>query len=115
MLINNAGVMRCKKSVTKEGIETQLGVNHMGHFLLTSLLVDRLKESAPSRVVNVTVLKHASSKINKSDLNSDKTYDEGDAHDQSKLAILMFTVKLADILKGSLSFFYACYCCIQIK
>lgn len=43
ILINNAGVMRCPKSVTQEGIELQLGVNHMGHFLLTNLLLDLLK------------------------------------------------------------------------
>lgn len=43
ILINNAGVMRCSKSVTKEGIELQLGVNHIGHFLLTNLLLDHLK------------------------------------------------------------------------
>lgn len=43
ILINNAGVMRCKKSFTEEGIELQLGTNHMGHFLLTNLLLDKLK------------------------------------------------------------------------
>lgn len=100
MLINNAGVMRCKKSLTKEGIETHLGVNHMGHFLLTNLLLDYLKKSAPSRVVNVTTLKHTNSKIDKKDLNSDTSYDEEHAYNQSKLANLMFTVKLAEILKG---------------
>lgn len=100
MLINNAGVMRCKKSLTKEGIETHLGVNHMGHFLLTHLLLDYLKKSSPSRIVNVTTLKHANSTINKTDLNSDTSYDEEHAFNQSKLANLMFTVKLAEILKG---------------
>lgn len=92
--------MRCPKSLTKEGIETQLGVNHMGHFLLTNLLLDPLKKSAPSRVINVTTLKHASSEINKLDLNSAILYDEEKAFNQSKLANIMFTVKLAEILKG---------------
>lgn len=92
--------MRCKKSFTKEGIETHLGVNHMGHFLLTNLLLDYLKKSAPSRVVNVTMLKHASSEINKRDLNSKLSYDEEKAFSQSKLANILFTVKLAEILKG---------------
>lgn len=101
-MINNAGVMRCKKSLTKEGIETHLGVNHMGHFLLTNLLLDNLKKSAPSRVINVTTLRHGTSKINKEDFNSDKSYDEEEAFNQSKLANLMFTSKLAEILKGLL-------------
>lgn len=100
ILINNAGVMRCKKSTTKEGIETHLGVNHMGHFLLTNLLLDCLKKSAPSRIVNVTTLQHVKSKINKNDLNSALSYNEEDAYNQSKLANIMFTSKLADILKG---------------
>lgn len=100
VLINNAGVMRCSKSVTKEGIETHLGVNHMGHFLLTNLLLDCLKKSAPSRIVNVTMLKHGSSKINKEDLNSELSYSEEEAYNQSKLANLMFTIKLAEVLKG---------------
>jgi len=101
VLINNAGVMRCKKSVTKEGIETHLGVNHMGHFLLTNLLLDYLKKSSPSRIVNVTTLKHGNSTINKKDLNSDISYDEEHAYNQSKLANLIFTVKLAEILKDT--------------
>lgn len=92
--------MRCKKSLTNEGIETQLGVNHMGHFLLTNLLLDYLKKSAPSRVVNVTTLKHGTSTINKKDLNFSESYDEEVAYNQSKLANLMFTSKLAEKLKG---------------
>lgn len=100
VLINNAGVMRCSKSSTKEGIETHLGVNHMGHFLLTNLLLDSLKKSAPSRIINVTTLKHGNSQINKVDLNSDMSYSEEEAYNQSKLANLMFTSKLAEVLKG---------------
>lgn len=100
VLINNAGVMGCKKSVTKDGIETQLGVNHMGHFLLTHLLLDSLKKSVPSRIVNVTTLQHRSSKIDKLDLNSALSYDKEVAYNQSKLANLMFTSKLDEVLKG---------------
>ncbi|KAG0721254.1 Retinol dehydrogenase 13 [Chionoecetes opilio] len=101
LLINNAGVMRCKKSFTKEGIELQLGTNHMGHFLLTLLLLDKLKASAPSRVVNVSSIAHMRGQINFADLNSSENYDEAEAYAQSKLANILFTQELAERLAGS--------------
>ncbi|XP_058802163.1 retinol dehydrogenase 12-like [Phymastichus coffea] len=101
ILINNAGVMRTPKSYTKEGIELQLGVNHMGHFLLTNLLLDTLIASAPSRIVNVSSLAHKRGVINTFDLNSEEKYDEGKAYAQSKLANVMFTIELAKKLKGT--------------
>ncbi|GFG29183.1 hypothetical protein Cfor_05003 [Coptotermes formosanus] len=104
ILINNAGVMRCPHSQTKEGIEMQLGVNHMGHFLLTNLLLDKLKASmhvsAPSRIINVSSVAHWKGQINKEDLNSDKHYDKAAAYNQSKLANLLFTRELARRLQG---------------
>lgn len=102
ILINNAGVMRCPKSYTKEGIEMQLGVNYIGHFLLTNLLLDVLKTSAPSRIVNVSSASYYRGKINMTDLNSDKEYDAGNAYTQSKLAIIFFTRELANKLRGNL-------------
>ncbi|XP_014486759.1 PREDICTED: retinol dehydrogenase 13-like isoform X2 [Dinoponera quadriceps] len=101
ILINNAGIMRCPKSYTKEGIEMQLGVNHIGHFLLTNLLLDVLKKSAPSRIVNLSSAAHQAGEINMKDLNSDIVYDPGRAYSQSKLAIVLFTKELADRLKGT--------------
>ncbi|XP_069673073.1 retinol dehydrogenase 13-like isoform X25 [Periplaneta americana] len=101
ILINNAGVMRCPNSKTKEGIEMQLGVNHMGHFLLTNLLLDKLKASAPSRIINVSSVAHRKGKINKEDLNSDTCYDEAAAYNQSKLANVLFTRELAKRLQGT--------------
>lgn len=101
ILINNAGIMRCPKSYTKEGIEMQLGVNHMGHFLLTNLLLDVLKESAPSRIINLSSAAHRAGQINMKDLNSDIEYESGRAYSQSKLANILFTMELADRLKGS--------------
>nr|XP_023025613.1 retinol dehydrogenase 12-like [Leptinotarsa decemlineata] len=101
VLINNAGVMKTPKSKTKEGFEMQLGVNHMGHFLLTNLLLDRLKESAPSRIINVTSVAHKSGKLQKDDLNSDRNYDSYGAYAQSKLANVLFTKELARRLEGT--------------
>ena len=101
ILINNAGVMRCPKSYTEEGIEMQLGVNHMGHFLLTNLLLDVLKDSAPSRIVNLSSAAHKRGKIKLKDLNSAETYDASQAYAQSKLANILFTRELADRLKGT--------------
>ncbi|XP_063590817.1 retinol dehydrogenase 13-like [Penaeus indicus] len=101
ILINNAGVMRCKKSFTEEGIELQLGTNHMGHFLLTNLLLDKLKASAPSRIINVSSVAHMRGSIKFDDLNSEKNYDEGDAYAQSKLANILFTQELAERLQGT--------------
>lgn len=101
ILINNAGVMRCPRTLTKEGIEMQLGVNHMGHFLLTNLLLDTLKASSPSRIVVVSSLAHTRGEINITDLNSEKSYDPGTAYKQSKLANVLFTRELAKKIQGS--------------
>lgn len=94
--------MRCPKSYTKEGIEMHLGVNHMGHFLLTNLLLDVLKNSAPSRIINVSSSAHKRGKIKLKDLNNTEKYDPGDAYAQSKLANILFTRELANRLKGTL-------------
>jgi len=94
--------MRCPKSHTKEGIEKQLGVNYMGHFLLTNLLLDVLKACAPARIINLSGSTHNRGEINMKDLNLDQDYDPGKAYAQSKLAILLFTRELAKRLEGNL-------------
>lgn len=101
ILINNAGVMRCPHTLTKDGLEMQLGVNHMGHFLLTNLLLDTLKQSSPSRIVVVSSIAHTRGDINVTDLNSEKSYDEGAAYNQSKLANILFTIELAKRLQST--------------
>lgn len=101
ILINNAGVMACPKMLTEDGFEMQIGTNHMGHFLLTNLLLDLLKKSAPSRIVNVSSMAHNIGKIQKDDLNSEKDYKPITAYAQSKLANVMFTRSLAKRLEGT--------------
>lgn len=101
ILINNAGVMACPKALTKDGFEQQIGVNHLGHFLLTNLLLDRLKSSAPSRVVNLSSLAHRFGTINRRDLNSEQSYNQVTAYCQSKLANILFTRELAKRLEGT--------------
>lgn len=101
ILINNAGIMRCPKMLTKDGIELQIGVNHMGHFLLTNLLLDCIKAAAPSRIITVSSLGHVLGRINTTDLNSEKNYVRGDAYNQSKLANILFTLELSERLKGT--------------
>ncbi|XP_041772169.1 retinol dehydrogenase 12-like [Anopheles merus] len=101
VLINNAGVMACPKAYTKEGFEMHFGTNHLGHFLLTNLLLDVLKRSAPSRVVTVSSLGHKWGRINKDDINAEKDYREWDAYMQSKLCNILFSRHLAKRLRGT--------------
>uniref|UniRef100_A0A8D0QUL1 Retinol dehydrogenase 11 n=1 Tax=Sus scrofa TaxID=9823 RepID=A0A8D0QUL1_PIG len=101
ILINNAGVMMCPYSKTADGFETHMGVNHLGHFLLTHLLLEKLKESAPSRVVNVSSLAHHMGRIHFHNLQGEKFYHAGLAYCNSKLANVLFTQELARRLKGS--------------
>ncbi|XP_055989872.1 retinol dehydrogenase 11 [Sorex fumeus] len=101
ILINNAGVMMCPYSKTADGFEMHMGVNHLGHFLLTNLLLDKLKESAPSRVVNVSSLAHHLGRIQFHNLQGEKFYNAGLAYCHSKLANILFTQELARRIKGS--------------
>ncbi|TRZ26233.1 hypothetical protein HGM15179_000845 [Zosterops borbonicus] len=100
VLINNAGVMLCPYSKTADGFEMHLGVNHLGHFLLTFLLLECLKQSAPSRIVNVSSLAHHGGRIRFHDLQGEKSYNRGLAYCHSKLANVLFTRELARRLQG---------------
>ncbi|XP_074415858.1 retinol dehydrogenase 14, partial [Austrofundulus limnaeus] len=75
VLVNNAGVFQCPYTKTEDGFEMQLGVNHLGHFLLTHLLLDLLKASAPSRIVVVSSKLYKHGRVNFEDLNSEQSYD----------------------------------------
>ncbi|XP_041916778.1 retinol dehydrogenase 11-like isoform X3 [Alosa sapidissima] len=101
ILINNAGIMMCPKWKTEDGFEMQFGVNHLGHFLLTNSLLDLLKKSAPSRVVNVSSLAHENGKMHFDDIHLDKDYDPIISYCQSKLANVLFTKELARRLSGT--------------
>ncbi|XP_005991563.1 retinol dehydrogenase 12 [Latimeria chalumnae] len=101
ILINNAGVMMCPYSKTEDGFEMQLGVNHLGHFYLTYLLLNLLKHSAPARIINLSSLAHNLGWIKFADLQSEKSYNSGIAYCQSKLANVLFTRELARRLQGT--------------
>jgi NAD(P)-dependent dehydrogenase (short-subunit alcohol dehydrogenase family) len=95
LLINNAGVMMTPKSTTKDGFELQFGTNHLGHFALTNLLLDRVLAAPNSRVVTVSSTGHRFARgIRFDDLQSEHSYSRVGAYGQSKLANLMFTYEL---------------------
>ncbi|GBP92922.1 Retinol dehydrogenase 12 [Eumeta japonica] len=101
ILVNNAGVMMCPKSETADGFEMQFGTNHLGHFLLTLLLLPRIRNSTPARIVTVASIAHLiSSEIHFGDLNyKRRTYHSIEAYAQSKLANVVFSKELARKLK----------------
>jgi retinol dehydrogenase 14 len=101
VLINNAGVIRSKRITSADGIETTFAVNHLAYFLLTNLLLDVLKASAPSRIVNVASGEQRNGTIDFDDLQGEKGYKGAKAYSQSKLATVLFTYELARRLKGT--------------
>lgn len=86
---------------TEDGFEMQFGVNHLGHFLLTNLLLGLLKSSAPSRIVVVSSKLYKYGDINFEDLNSEQNYNKSFCYSQSKLANILFTRELARRLEGT--------------
>ncbi|MDX1348813.1 MAG: oxidoreductase [Putridiphycobacter sp.] len=94
LLINNAGIMIPPFQKTKDGFESQFGVNYLGHFLLTGLLMDVLNNTANARIVTLSSKAHENGVINFDDLNSEKSYSKFTAYGQSKLADLLFTQEL---------------------
>lgn len=101
LLVNNAGIMVPPLMRTKEGFEIQFGVNHLGHFLLTNLLMPVITKTNNSRVVVLSSGAHRSGKINFNDLNWEKDYSKFGAYSQSKLANLMFALDLNQKLESS--------------
>jgi Dehydrogenases with different specificities (related to short-chain alcohol dehydrogenases) len=101
VLVNNAGVYLRKRQTTVDQLEATFAINHLGYFLLTNLLLDLLKQSAPSRIVNVSSGAHASGHINFDDLQGEKSYSGVKAYCNSKLANILFTRELARQLAGT--------------
>lgn len=94
LLINNAGIMFPPYSATADGFESQFAVNHLSHFLLTSLLIDLMPDTAESRIVSLSSNAHKFGKINFDDLQSETQYSAVAAYGQSKLACLLFANEL---------------------
>jgi NAD(P)-dependent dehydrogenase (short-subunit alcohol dehydrogenase family) len=101
VLVNNAGVVNLRRAVTVDGIETTFAVNHLGHFLLTNLLLDRLVASAPARIVNVASDAHHWGTIDFDDLEGERRYRWMGIYGRSKLANVLFTRELARRLDGT--------------
>ena len=101
VLVNNVGGSWATRHVTADGLERTFAVNHLAAFLLTNLLLDRLRASAPARVVIVSSAAQSSGTIDFDDLQGERDYSEQKAYPQSKLASLMFTYELARRLEGT--------------
>jgi len=101
VLINNAGAIFTKRAVSVDGLEMTFALNHLGYFLLTNLLLDRLKASTSARIINVSSSAHIQGKMNFEDLQSEHSYNCIQAYAQSKLANLLFTYALARRLEGT--------------
>ena len=107
VLINNAGLISTpERQVTEDGFEQTIAVNHLGHFLLTNLLIDLLKKSQPSRIVVVSSNAHSSIIASRSpfrfdNMQSEISYNNWESYGQSKLANILFTRELAKRINGT--------------
>jgi NAD(P)-dependent dehydrogenase (short-subunit alcohol dehydrogenase family) len=103
VLVNNAGLILHRRAETQEGFEETFGVNHLGHFLLTDLLLDRLRASAPARVVVVSSDAHKGARhgLDFDDLQAEHKYRWAKAYSKSKLANIYFARELARRLDGT--------------
>lgn len=93
-LINNAGVMIPPRTLTEDGFELQFGVNHLGHFALTGLLISKISSNPGARVVNVSSLAHRNGRIEYDDLHAEQAYNRMARYAMSKFANILFTYEL---------------------
>ncbi|MGE5680191.1 MAG: SDR family oxidoreductase [Bacillota bacterium] len=101
VLINNAGVYSNKRIITDDGFELTFQVNYLSHFLLTNLILDILKKSAPSRIINVSSVTHQSADFDIDNLQGEVNYSGYNAYSISKLCNLLFTFELAERLRNT--------------
>ena len=101
VLVNNAGAMYTTRQVSVDGIELTWAVNHIAPFLLTTLLLDRLRESAPARIITTASEAHQGTHIPFDDLNAERFYRGFGRYGQTKLANILFTRELGRRLEGS--------------
>jgi len=101
VLVNNAGAVRVMRSVTADGFEVTFQVDYLSHFLLTNLLLDSLKKSAPSRIINVSSASHYRGHLDFDDIQMKKGYGVMKAYSQAKLAQVLFTYELSRRLQGT--------------
>ncbi len=101
VLVNNAGSVFMSRQLTVDGLEMTFALNHLGYFLLTNLLLDVIKASAPARIINVSSQAQSSGHINFDDLQGKQRYAGFRAYSQSKLANIVFTYELAKRLQGT--------------
>jgi retinol dehydrogenase-14 len=101
VLVNNVGGFWAHRHATADGLERTFALNHLAPFLLTNLLLERLKDSAPARIVTVSSGAHSMGTIDFDDLMGERAYSGQRAYNQSKLANVMFTYELARRLQGS--------------
>ena len=95
LLINNGGMMTAQPERSADGLELMFATNHLGPFLLTRLLLDRIRSSAPARIVNVASRAHYRAKLNLDDLRTLQTFAPMQTYSRSKLGNVMFTLTLA--------------------
>lgn len=101
VLVNNAGAIYLKRELSADGIELTFALNHLSFFLLTHLLLETLKASAPARIVNVSSNMQKNARIVFEDLEGSRKYNSFQAYGQSKLCVLLFTYELARRLEGT--------------
>ena len=101
VLVNNAGTVFKNRTLTEDGIEATFAVNHLGYFLLTQLLLERIIRSAPARIVNVASIAHRRASMNFDDLFYERGYFLMKAYGRSKLGNVLYTRLLAQKLAGT--------------